>query len=266
MSLFGRNTKTRPSPESSQAPQEVMPSSDGAAVGSADAAGSGDKAGAKAPKVGPFDSSQVDARGARVDLGSLWIPALPGLQVRMEVDKRNGSLTGVSVVLGQSSLQIQAFAAPKTSGIWDDIRAEIADAILNSGGQVDDVPGPFGRELIAQLPAKQGDSAKGPRPARFIGVDGPRWFLRGVITGKAATDKAAATMLEGYFGQIVVVRDSAARPPRDLLPLTGPNKGAAGAQAATPAQGAQGAAATQGDKPAADFDPLTRGPEITEVH
>jgi hypothetical protein len=94
----------------------------------------------------------------------------------------------------------------------------------------------------------------GHRPARFIGVDGPRWFLRGVITGRAAVDEEAAGTLEDLFRRTVVVRGGAARPPRDLLALRLPNQ----ADGATPAAPAAPAAPT--------FDPLKRGPEITEIH
>jgi hypothetical protein len=45
----------------------------------------------------------------------------------------------------------------------------------------------------------------GKRLARFVGVDGPRWFLRGVIGGAATTDVEAAAR-EDLFRSIVVVR------------------------------------------------------------
>ena len=93
------------------------------------------------------------------------------------------------------------------------------------------------------------DGRSGHRPARFIGVDGPRWFLRGVLTGKAAVDPEAATAFEALFGEVVVVRGDEARAPRDLLPLHLPGRGPA----------ASGTVAA----PAADV--LERGPEITET-
>jgi hypothetical protein len=238
----------------------VDPASDGpAAQGAADADAATVQAAPQQLKVGPFDASDIGTVGPRVDLGSVRIPAFPGMQIRMEIDKKTSKITGVTVLLGESSLQIQAFAAPKTSGIWDDIRTEIASGITTSGGKVDDVPGQFGRELIAQLPQKAADGSTQVRPARFIGVDGPRWFLRGVITGKAATDTEAAKLLEAFFGQIVVVRDQSPRPPRDLLALNLPaQNGPAGQPGAV---GAPDGAAPQ----APDFNPLARGPEITEI-
>lgn len=87
----------------------------------------------------------------------------------------------------------------------------------------------------------------GKRPARFLGVDGPRWFLRGVITGQALVDKNAAALIEQYFSEVVVVRGDDPRPPSELLALTMPGQSA--------------------PQPAAPAEPdlLTRGPEITEV-
>ena len=203
---------------------------------------------------GPFDSSQVSEMGARADLGAIWLPGVPGMELRMEVDKKTQKITGAAVAVNGSALQIQAFAAPRTMGIWDEIREEIAESVRQQGGTVDDIPGTFGRELLAKLPVTGPDGQQGFRAARFVGVDGPRWFLRGVLTGKAAADPEAAKLLESIFANIVVVRDENARPPRDLLAMHLPG------QAARPA-----VAAPEGAAPSLPaFDPLTRGPEITE--
>ena len=137
---------------------------------------------------GPFDRSQVGEMGPRVDLGAIWLPVMPGLELRMEIDKKTQKVTGVTAALEGSNLQIQAFAAPRTEGIWDEIRHEIAQSVSGQGGIVDDVPGVFGRELLVRMPVKGPEGRPGSVPARFIGVDGPRWFIRGVLAGKAALD------------------------------------------------------------------------------
>lgn len=212
------------------------------------------------PERGPFDRSYVDEIGPRVDLGAIWLPVLPGLELRMEIDKKTQKVTGVTAALAGSSLQVQAFAAPRSDGIWDEIRAELAQSVASQGGTVDDVPGAFGRELVVRLPATAPDGTKGVRPARFIGVDGPRWFLRGVLSGRAALDPEAAKPLESVFANIVVVRDQSPRPPRDLLTLTLPRSAQRPGEADAPA-------APEGAGPRVpSFDPLTRGPEITEIH
>jgi hypothetical protein len=203
---------------------------------------------------GPWDVSQVEGLGRRVDLGAIWLPGVVGMELRMEIDKSTNQVTGVGVNLAGSALQVQAFAAPRTDGIWDDIRAEIAESVTKQGGSVDEVPGPFGRELLARLPVRTPEGRTGHRPARFIGHDGPRWFLRGVLTGAAAVDPAQAATLEALFADIVVVRGTEARAPRDLLALRLPGQ----MRPSAPAPAAAAPAAP-------DFDPLTRGPEITEI-
>ncbi|WP_183294944.1 DUF3710 domain-containing protein [Cellulomonas cellasea] len=205
------------------------------------------------PGRGPWDVTDVDGSGGRLDLGAILVPGRPGMELRMEIDKASGAVSAAAVSLGGSTLQLQAFAAPRTEGIWDEIREEIAESVTKQGGSADDLPGPFGRELLARLPVRTPEGRTGHRPARFIGADGPRWFLRGVVTGKAAVDPEAAVELEAVFADIVVVRGTEARAPRDLLTLRLP------AQNGGPAQ-------PEADEPAAPtFDPMTRGPEITEI-
>ncbi|WP_019136988.1 DUF3710 domain-containing protein [Cellulomonas massiliensis] len=203
---------------------------------------------APARERGPWDSDEPHDDRTRVDLGALRVPGVDGMELRMEVDRTTNVVSSVTIGIDGSTVTLQAYAAPRSEGIWDEIRAELAESVEREGGSVDDLPGPFGRELLARLPIRTAEGRTGHRPARFVGVDGPRWFLRGVFTGHAAVDPERAATLEDLFAGVVVVRGADARPPRDLLALTLP--GQPGAPAAT-------------EKPA--FDPLTRGPEITEI-
>ncbi|GAB3098849.1 DUF3710 domain-containing protein [Isoptericola nanjingensis] len=259
MGLFRRNASQKATDEAREpaAAEAVAP-----ATGADAATDPGtDGAAGERPERGPFDSTQVTGMGPRVDLGAVWLPVLPGLELRMEVDKKTQKVTGVSATLNGSGLQVQAFAAPRTEGIWDEVRAEIGSSITRQGGTVDDVPGTFGRELIARIPATGPDGKPAVRPARFVGVDGPRWFLRGVLSGRAAVDPEAAKQLESVFANVVVVRDGNPRPPRDLLTLTLPKSARQG-----DAPGEDTTAGPEGAAPQTpSFDPLTRGPEITEI-
>jgi hypothetical protein len=144
-----------------------------------------------------------------------------------------------------------AFAAPKTAGLWEDLRVELAEAIEKSGGQAEQVDGPFGPELRAKVPAKTRDGRTGKKSVRYVGLDGPRWFLRAELTGKAATNPQAAGDLEGVLRDVVVNRGSEARPPRDPLPLTMPGSHKT---APTPQAGGRKPPTMPG-----------RGPEIAEV-
>ena len=204
---------------------------------------------------GPWDVDEVTERGSRVDLGALWVPARDGMELRMEIDQNTRMVTAAAVTLAGSTLQMQVFAAPRTEGIWEDIRAEIAESVTQQGGSVDDLPGPFGRELLARLPVRTSDGRTSHRPARFIGHDGQRWFLRGVLTGRAAVDPHEALALEELFGDLVVLRGTEARVPRELIALTVPQAGGA------LREGSLDPTARKTLE-----DPLTRGPEITEVH
>jgi hypothetical protein len=163
---------------------------------------------------GPWDSHDVP-RGddvPRVDLGGILVPVPDGVEVRVEV--QDEIPVAATMVDGPSQLQVHAFAAPKSSGLWAEVRAEIAESLKGAGGSAEDVEGPFGTELRARIP-----DANGTQPARFIGVDGPRWFLRGLLTGPASTDSARAKRLESAFRDVVVQRGSDAMAPRDMLPL-----------------------------------------------
>lgn len=203
---------------------------------------------------GPFDASEVEDDLARIDLGALLITPVDGMQLRLELDQEQQSVMSAHALIGDSSVQLQAFAAPKTLGVWPDIRTEIADSITAQGGTADVVDGPLGRELAATIPGRGPDGRSQDNAVRFLGVDGPRWFLRAVISGPAATDDAKASALVDIVRSIVVVRDDAARPPREALPLRVPT-------AATE----QPEPEPSGQERADDLRPFERGPEITEV-
>jgi hypothetical protein len=201
------------------------------------------------PTTGPFDQSDVARRGARLDFGALWLPAHAGMTVRMDVQRASGNAVAVTVSHDGSKLQLSVFAAPKSAGLWDEVRGDMARHALEAGGKAAEEDGPFGKELRAVLPVERPDGKKGTAKVRLWGVDGPRWLLRGQLTGKAATDDAAAAPFADLFRDIVVVRGSTPRPPKDLLPLKAP-----GGKPAEERQDGGGAP-----------ELLSRGPEITEV-
>ena len=97
-------------------------------------------------------------------------------------------------------------------------------------------------------------------PVRFVGINGPRWFLRGLFQGPATLEPDAAQSLEALIREVVVVRGDQPMPPRDLLELRLP----AEAQQALAEQQAQ-AAAQQAGSGNDLFNPFERGPEITET-
>jgi hypothetical protein len=173
--------------------------------------------------AGPFDESEANPVRPYVDLGGVKVLPRDGLHLRLEVEEGTKRVVAIGLDYAKSTLQVQPFAAPRTSGLWHEIRAQIAEQIARQGGTTTVRDGAFGPELLAQIPVAAGEGQQGHmRLARFIGVDGPRWFLRGVIAGEAAVEPAAAAQVEDLFRSIVVVRGSTPMPPRDLIPLRMP--------------------------------------------
>jgi hypothetical protein len=167
---------------------------------------------------GPLDDSEANAVRPYVDLGGIKVVPRADLQLRLEVEEETQRVVAIGMDYAGSTLQVQPFAAPRTSGLWSEIRDQIADQILKQGGTTQVVEGPFGPEVLAEIPTNV-DGVPGLHLVRFIGVDGPRWFLRGVISGDGAVNQVAAAQIEDVFRSVVVVRGNSPMPPRDLIPL-----------------------------------------------
>jgi hypothetical protein len=169
----------------------------------------------------------------------------------------------VTVRYRESEVQIQAFAAARRGALWDDVRAEIAAEVNTAGGRSQETEGSFGIELMAQVPAEPGEPMEGAgevggmRLVRFVGIDGPRWFVRGLFTGPAADGGDQASLLEGVFRDVVVVRGEHPVPPREILELRLPPE----ARQALEEQ----AAAEEENRFRGDLNPFDRGPEFTET-
>lgn len=175
---------------------------------------------------GPYDLTEAPAGGHRLDLGSLQVPAVDGVEIRVQADP-DGQVQQVVLVEGESALQLGVFAAPRNEGIWDDVRAEIRKSLFNDGVAAEDVPGRYGVELRARVRTPDGLT-----DLRFVGVNGPRWLVRAVFQGPAAVDATAAPALVECLEGLVVARGMEAKPVREPLPLRLPQEmaGAAGQQ------------------------------------
>jgi hypothetical protein len=167
--------------------------------------------------AGPLDDSEANAVRPYVDLGGVKVVPRPDLQLRLEIEEATKRVVAVSLDYAGSSLQVQPFAAPRSAGLWNEIRGQIIEQIEKQGGETHETDGPFGPEVLAKIPTP--GAADSTRLARFVGVDGPRWFLRGVISGEGVMGGEAAAQIEDLFRSIVVVRGTSPMPPRDLLPL-----------------------------------------------
>ncbi len=170
---------------------------------------------------GPYDERDApDDDIARLDLGALRVPVAPGIDVRLEMNEAQ-QVIAVTLAASDGHMQLGVFAAPRNESIWDDIRAEIAESVNSQRGVAKEISDAgFGTELTGKLPGETG----GQVPVRFIGVDGPRWFLRAMLVGALATDRAKAAPFEKALRQVIVVRGSEPLPAREPVPLRLPKE------------------------------------------
>lgn len=167
--------------------------------------------------TGPHDASEVASTLGMLSFGSILMPVIEGVSVRAEVDEASNAIVAVSFEHQGSILQVSAFSAAKSEELWPEIYSQLIETITSSGGSVTETIGGFGKQLDAVL-VSDGDR----REIRFIGFDGPRWFLRGAITGPAFTDTNAAVNMEDIFRSLVIDRGNSPMPPREPLPLRVP--------------------------------------------
>ena len=222
---------------------------------------------------GPWDVNDEDVidYDAHLDLGAYYLPFLQGIGLRIKANRATNQILGATITYGTSGLEIEAFAAPKTMGLWDDVRADL----LEGNAAATEQPGVFGTELTLPVTVKGGKTLR----TRIVGVDGPRWMLRGIFSGKAAVlpDDPETLALNRFFADIVVDRGADPLAPRDLIPMHPPVAPAARKAAKTAAEDAEDGKEHLDaipDKPTGPFDSdqqvevkttLSRGPMFSEV-
>ena len=218
---------------------------------------------------GPWDveDENVPDYDEYLDMGSYYLPFLKGIELRVKANRATQQVLGTTITYGSSSVEIEAFAAPKTLGLWDDVRADLIEANKDAK----EVEGVFGTELALPVTVKGGRKVL----TRIVGVDGPRWMLRGIFSGKAAIDPEGeeAKALNQFFADIVVERGDNPLAPRDLIPMHPPVAPAERKAAKAAAEEAEQKTEIPG-KPKGPFDSdqqvevkttLSRGPMFSEV-
>ena len=144
------------------------------------------------PEFGPYDIKVAPDDGVpRVDLGSLRVPNLPETPVQVEAAP-NGQIVRVQLEYKGSRLQLAAYAAPRSEGIWDEVRDEVRTSLLSGGAKVVEVDSDYGPALAARV---GGSNANPVTELRHLGIDGPRWFVHAVFVGPGAVDPSLAPSL-----------------------------------------------------------------------
>ena len=216
---------------------------------------------------GPWDSMDPEAPDTDeyLDIGALMLPFLQGSELRLKANSQTGDVLGATITYKSSSLELEPFAAPKSLGLWDEVRADL----LKANPSCKEVDGVFGKELT--LPVK----VKGKNLlTRVVGVDGPRWMLRGIFSGPAAKGGKEKDVLDGYLADLVVVRGDEPLAPRDLVPMHAPITPNQRRGEAEDAKSKDDQSAQIPGKPEGPFDSdqqtevkttLSRGPMFSEV-
>jgi len=215
--IFGR--KRRRAQESEAA--DAFDTADSAEA--ADTVGAGDALDGDAEDVdrvdgasGPYDEAEAPDDGiARMDLGSVRVPVPDGSQVQVEMDQQSGNVRAVHIVVPQGQVTVSAYAAPRSGGQWRSVSEELAEQLRSDGAKVSLGRGEWGMELSAVV---------GEMALRFVGVDGPRWMLRGVIAGPQTQAAQAPEALRAIVRGTIVVRGDAPMPVRTPLPVRLPEQ------------------------------------------
>jgi hypothetical protein len=192
---------------------------------------------APARDSGPWDAEEPHPDTDRIDLGGLRLPHNPDFDVRLA--SVGDQHVGVVVLYEGNQLQLQALAAPKSLGLWDEVRTKIRSGVAG----LEEREGPFGPELTG-LVVTDGTI----RPTRYMGIDGPRWFLLAVINGAAAADEALATPYLDFVKDVVVVRGDDPMAREEPIPLRRPSDPSA-----------------EAPEDQTGLNPFKRGPEISEI-
>lgn len=201
-------------------------------------------------KNGPWDESEEAGEANRIDLGALRIPVIDGMQVQLEAQEESGSILAVSLIHKGGALRVQAMAAPKTEGLWSQVRSQVSASVTAAGGSAKEIFTDLGYGLSAAIPHKIDEDQVGVQNHEYVGVDGPRWFLMGIIATTDGLPEEVREELVEVFRGIIVVRGDAPMPPGQFLELTPPNLEPD---------------ADSEDSSDDDIDPFERGPEIAEV-
>ena len=198
---------------------------------------------------GPFDISEEYPEHDRLDLGALKVPVVDGMQVRLDTDDDSQRVLAVTLIHDGGGIQLQAFATPRSEGLWNTVRAQLAESVTKQGGESTELHTSLGKELAIEVPAKTESGRPGKRAMRFAGIDGPRWFVRAVFSGKAVTDDDVRAELSALFRGVVVDRGAEAMAPRELIALTAPQVDQDETE----------------ERDEDELNPFERGPDITEV-
>lgn len=151
--------------------------------------------------AGPYDYDDLTDVGqleeGYLDLGSVFLPIvdeLVGSQVAAEFDE-DGQPSAVTLIIGEMRLSVAAFAAGETGGLWPAVAAQMIDEFTQLDAEATSEAGPWAQEVVAVFDTWT---------YRAIGVDGPGWLVRAVMSSPTSQTAALTAIARDVLRKTVV--------------------------------------------------------------
>ena len=177
---------------------------------------------------GPLEFSSDLDTSSMLDLGAVFLPNIPGLEVHLDLDPRSGKGKSVSLHLNMTIAEVQIFAAAVNDDLWATMRDAITSGLRDQKVDCSVEMGRFGTEIHAVMPTVDLDGNAHVQPVRFVGVRGSRWLVRAVISGDGALvveqpNAVAGPDIDDVISQLVINRGEDPLPPGERLALRSPS-------------------------------------------
>jgi len=178
---------------------------------------------------GPLEfSSELDT-SSMLNLGAVFLPNIPGLEVHLDLDPRSGVGKSVSLHLNMTIAEVQIFAAATNEDLWASMRDAITSGLREQKVDCTVEMGRFGTEIHAVMPTVDLDGNAHVQPVRFVGVRGSRWLVRAVISGDGALTGIkqnfdAVSEIDDVISKLVINRGEEPLPPGERLALHSPSE------------------------------------------
>ncbi len=178
---------------------------------------------------GPLEFHAHLDTSSMLDLGALFLPNIPGLEVHLDLDPRSGIGKSVSLHLNMTIAEVQVFAAAANEDPWAYMRDAIVSGLREQKVDCTIEMGRFGTEIHAIMPTVDLDGNAHVQPVRFVGVRGSRWLVRVVISGDGALahadlDANALHEIDEVLANLVINRGDDPLPPGERLALRSPDE------------------------------------------
>ena len=177
---------------------------------------------------GPFEFTPEVDTSSMLNLGAVFLPNIPGLEVHLDLDPRSGTGKSVSLHLNMTIAEVQVFAAATNEDLWASMRDAITSGLREQKVDCTVEMGRFGTEIHAVMPTVDLDGNAHVQPVRFVGVRGSRWLVRAVISGDGALlgtqqNIDAVPEIDDVISKLVINRGEEPIPPGERLALRSPN-------------------------------------------